>query len=66
MGKKSITIRVAGKEKTFEDYTRGKAIKAMCRDCMAGKAEEVRNCTAPLCPLYPFRPYASKKFVTPV
>jgi hypothetical protein len=66
MGKTNITIRVAGNEKTFGDYTRGKAIKAMCRDCMGGAVEEVRNCSAPECPLYAFRPYASKKLVTPV
>lgn len=35
-------------------YTRGKAIKAFCTECM-GFSEHPRECTSPLCPLYPFR-----------
>ena len=41
------------------------AIKAMCAHCMGctledlqeGFREDIRNCTAPACPLFPFRPY---------
>lgn len=60
MGKQNITIQVAGREKTFDDYTRGKAIKQFCRDCMGGVVEQVRSCTATKCPLFAFRPYSSK------
>ena len=32
-----------------------KAIRYFCNECMCGSSEEIRKCTAPLCPLYPFR-----------
>jgi hypothetical protein len=38
-----------------------KAITAFCCTCMGGVVPgwkgEIRNCTAPGCPLYPHRPY---------
>ncbi len=37
--------------------TRNQAIKAKCLDCSCFDKEEVRNCSAKLCPLYKFRPY---------
>ena len=45
------------------------AIKAMCAACMGctldhiegGFREEIRDCTAPACPLFPFRPYRADK-----
>ena len=36
--------------------TRGKAIRYFCYECMGWQKQEVRNCTAPNCPLFPFRP----------
>ena len=32
-----------------------KAIKRFCLECMGGQQAEIDRCTAPLCPLYPFR-----------
>jgi len=32
-----------------------KAIRAMCLECVGYVSDEVKNCTAPDCPLYPFR-----------
>jgi hypothetical protein len=32
-----------------------RAIKLHCIECMGFQAREVEHCTAPLCPLYPFR-----------
>ena len=32
-----------------------KAIRKHCRECVGFSAEEVKNCTSPLCALYPFR-----------
>ena len=32
-----------------------KAIRAFCIECMGFNASEVQNCTAPLCPIYPWR-----------
>ncbi len=51
-----------------EKKTRSAAIKAMCANCMGctlehlepGYRDSIRNCTAPQCPLYPFRPYQEK------
>lgn len=45
------------------------AIKAMCAHCMgctqdhieSGFREEIRDCTATACPLFPFRPYRADK-----
>lgn len=31
------------------------AIRAFCISCMGGYVKEVKNCTAPACPLYPLR-----------
>ena len=36
-------------------YTRGKAIKLMCTECMGHKASDVKDCQSPNCPLFPFR-----------
>ena len=36
------------------EYTRSKAIKAFCTECM-GFFEHPRECTDARCPLYPFR-----------
>ena len=60
MAKQNVTIRVAGKKRVMEDYTRGQAVKQFCKDCMGGVTAEVRNCTATMCPLFAFRPYQEK------
>jgi hypothetical protein len=57
MPKENVTIKVAGKTKTVAEYTRGQSIKQFCRDCMCGVVSEVRNCSAPHCPLFVFRPF---------
>jgi hypothetical protein len=33
-----------------------KAIRYFCYECMGWQKSEVRNCTAPNCPLFPYRP----------
>jgi len=33
------------------------AIRAHCLECMGWARAEVSRCTAPACPLYPYRPY---------
>ena len=42
-----------------------KAIRCFCIECMGGQVREVKNCTAPNCPLYAFRmgknPYRSRE-----
>ena len=37
------------------------AIRAFCAECVAWEREEVRRCTAPACPLYPYRPFMGRK-----
>ena len=32
-----------------------KAIRCFCIECMGGQVREVKDCTAPNCPLYAFR-----------
>ena len=45
-----------------------KAIRYFCLECLGESPEEVKNCTCPDCPLYPFRfgknPYRKKKTIT--
>jgi hypothetical protein len=55
-----------GKTKTVT-MTRDDAIRFFCYECLGWQKTEVKNCTAPLCPLFPFRPGAnfSKKGTTP-
>ena len=42
-----------------------KAIRCFCVECMGGQVLEVKDCTAPNCPLYAFRmgknPYRSRE-----
>ncbi len=33
----------------------GKAIRAFCLECLGWSSDEVKRCSAPLCPLHPFR-----------
>lgn len=43
-----------------------KAIKEFCLQCCGYQSNEVKNCTAPNCPLYDFRlgknPYAKRNY----
>jgi hypothetical protein len=34
-----------------------KAIKLFCMECTCEQRDEIKNCSAPKCPLYSFRPY---------
>ena len=43
-----------GKTTVIDNYTRGKAIKLMCSECM-GFESHPKDCTDPLCPLFPYR-----------
>lgn len=33
----------------------GKAVRAFCLECLGWSPDEVKRCSAPLCPLHPFR-----------
>ena len=48
------TIRTKSGGTITVPLNRGKAIKAMCTECL-GWSEDPKGCTSPLCPLYPFR-----------
>ena len=43
-----------GKTKVMK-LTARRAIIEFCKECVGFNANKVRRCTAPLCPLYPFR-----------
>lgn len=50
------TVRTRdAKTKEIKNYTRGKAIKLFCTECLGWGESNPRDCTAPLCPLFPFR-----------
>ena len=36
-------------------YGRAKAIKAFCSECLGWEGNATTDCTAPNCPLYPYR-----------
>ena len=52
-------------EKTEKITSPLKAIRCFCIECMGGQVREVKDCTAPNCPLYAFRmgknPYRSRE-----
>ena len=51
-------IRANGNGKTkVMTLTARRAIIEHCKECMGFNANEVRRCTAKLCPLYPFKTY---------
>lgn len=55
-----IPVRLTPQQKLHEKPTRKHAIDAMCHECMGnevGVMEMIRECSAPRCPLYQFRPY---------
>ena len=45
---------------------RSAAIRSFCLECVHWDREEVRLCTAPQCPLYPYRPYKNENEVWPI
>ena len=54
MQKTIHTIRTADGGTITTELNRGKAIKAMCTECM-GFETNPKECTSKLCPLYPWR-----------
>lgn len=44
-----------GETVTIDSYSPMRAIRAQCTECMGYQKNEVSKCTAPLCPLFPFR-----------
>jgi hypothetical protein len=44
-----------GKTVKVSNYTRNRAIKCMCTECLGWGEDQPSACTAPLCPLYPYR-----------
>lgn len=43
-------------------YGRDLAIRLFCTECMQWVCSEVKQCSAPLCPLYPFRGATHKTY----
>lgn len=44
-------------KKAEKNLTPMQAIKNFCNDCVGGIKMDIRNCTAPKCSLYIYRPY---------
>ena len=42
--------------RAYSGKSRVAAMNAFCCECMGFDAAEIRNCSAPACPLYVFRP----------
>lgn len=51
---KEHTIRTKTGGTVSVKLNRGRAIKAMCTECL-GWNDDPKGCTSPLCPLFPFR-----------
>jgi len=59
-------IRTGDEGKTrIVTLTLRNAIKYFCLECMGWDKQEVELCTAPLCPLFPFRNSKATKGVVP-
>jgi len=51
----SHTVRTSdGGRVTFKDYRMKRAIRCFCVECLGWSGDPL-DCTAPLCPLFPFR-----------
>lgn len=56
MAMKSHTIRHKdGGDITIENYNRPLAVRAFCTECLGFEGNSSKDCTSPMCPLYPFR-----------
>ena len=51
---RSIDYATTQKGVEVEPYTRSKAIKAFCTECLGFEGSPV-DCTAKMCPLFPYR-----------
>jgi hypothetical protein len=45
-----------------EDHTLGEAVKRFCTECMGWGEEHPKDCTAPTCPLFPYRGKSCKGY----
>ncbi len=52
-------------EKAMTGKNRAAAVKAFCLECVTWQREEVKLCTAPACPLFPYRPYKKEEELVP-
>lgn len=62
---RQVKLAAPGKAKLFRRVYDGKAsprqcIKAFCIECVGYEEIEVRDCTAPACPLWNLRPYRTR------
>ena len=59
------TIRNSRGKQVEVSLTPIKAIRTFCLECMMWMQAEIPRCTAPLCPLFPFRMGEAHKDVSP-
>ncbi len=48
-------------KRAYSGASKAAAVKAMCLECIGFIREEVRSCSAPTCPLWPYRPFRTLK-----
>jgi hypothetical protein len=46
-------------DKAMSGKSRAAGTKAFCLECMGWARNEIKACTSPQCPLFPYRPYKS-------
>ncbi len=46
-------------DRAMAGQSRKAAMHAFCLECMGWAREEIKVCTSPACPLYPYRPYCN-------
>jgi len=47
----------ANYRRAMKGKSKAAGVKAFCSECMGWNRKEVEKCTAPACPLFPYRPY---------
>lgn len=57
------TVRTKNGKDVQINVTRSLAIKLMCTECLGWGEDHPKNCTAPKCPLFPFRGRTTKNII---
>jgi hypothetical protein len=46
-------------DKAMAGKSKSAGVKSFCLECMGWARNEIKSCTSPQCPLFPYRPYKS-------
>ena len=50
----------ANYDTAMDGRSRKAAVKALCLECTGWQRTEITKCTAPACPLHPYRPFKNE------